>query len=226
MLEFKKLGWAIATIVLAVGSPNDAKATDIGHHTVNYWGTISNWDGTSTATWAVTENGCDTSSSSLTTAFASDNNGKGKGKGGRKEGTNCNSMSHIAFSDFLCDPSDLVWPDGTGEELYWTDIDAAECDSVTHFCLETVYRPNYGSSPPDGPGDWIKFSNHTTDPQTVQLEAGYTHVFSITFEDGGNYIIDQQSCTPTDDTCIVTHAAVKIGRTVVIGEVQAPGCLL
>ena len=205
MLEFKKLGWAIATIVLAVGSPNDAKATDIGHHTVNYWGTTDNLDGTSTATWAVTENGCDTISSSLTTAFSRDNNGKEKGgrKGGSKGGTNCNSMSHIAFSDFLCRAADLVWPDVTGEELYWTVTDAAGCDGV--FCLETVYQPNYGSSRPDGPGDWIKFSNHTTDPQTVQLEAGYTHVFSITFRDSGSYIIDQQSCTPTEDTsCIAT----------------------
>lgn len=223
MPRFKELGWAIVAMVLVVGSPNDAKATEIGHHTVNYWGTIFNLDGTSTATWAVTENGCDTSSSSLTTAFASDNNGKGKGGG--KGGTNCNSMSHIAFSDFLCDASDLVWPEGTGEELYWTVIDAAECDNVTHFCLETVYQPNYGSSPPDGPGDWIKFSYHRTDPQTVQLEAGYTHVFSLTFWDDGSYEYDDPSGAPRDDPSLVTNAAVKIGRTVVIGIVQAPRCV-
>ena len=134
------------------------------------------------------------------------------GNGGGKDGTNCNSMSHAAFSDFLCDPSALVWPDGTGDQLYETIIDEPECLDGQYTCLHTYYKPNYGASKPDGPGDWIKFSNHTSDPETEQLTAGNTHVFAISFYNTG-YDPDGEA-----------HAAIKIGKTVVIGVVPAPSC--
>lgn len=209
----------LAALLLVTTAADHAMAVPVGHHTVDYLGSVDNHDGTSTAFWAVTENGCDAGSSSfIDTSVGGENtngNGKGGGRGGGKGGTNCNSMSHAAFSDFLCYSSDLVWPDGTGEQLYWTVTDIEECINDTYACEGTVYKPNYGASRPDGPGDWVKFSNHTTEPETKQLSKGKTHVFDITFRDQGDYVHDGQ-----------IHIAIKIGRTVVIGDVTGPTCSL
>lgn len=188
---------------------------DVGHHTVHYLGTSDNGP-ISTAAWAITENGCADSSALSAEPRAAGGNGKGGGKGGGngggKDGKNCNSMSHAAFADFLCNPSALVWPDSTGEQLYETVTDEQECLNGQYTCLHTYYQPNYGASRPDGPGDWIKFSNHTSDPQTGQLSVGNTHVFAISFYNSG-YDPDGE-----------THVAIKIGKTVVIGLVPAPSC--
>jgi len=208
---------ALAVAVTVVGA-NHAAANTVGHHGVDYLGTMVNADGTSTALWAVTEHGCDGTSVDAPVSSSPQGNGKGNGRGGGggggKGGTNCNSMSHIAFSDFLCDPAHLLWPDGSGAELFWTVMDIVECVDGTYSCLSTVYKPNYGASRPDGAGDWIKYSNNTGgDPPTVQLETSFTHVFAITFVDGGQYVLDA-----------TINAAIKIGRTVVVEPVDGPSC--
>lgn len=202
---------------LAVGAED---IVEVGHHTVHYLGTThSVTDDISTASWAITENGCaDSSTLSAEPRVAGGNEkGNGKGKGGGKGGTNCNSMSHAAFSDFLCNSADLVWPDATGELLYETVTNEPECDEETgqYECQHTYYQPNYGPSRPDGPGDWIKFSNHTSDPQTEQLSAGSTHIFAISFDNfvGEEYFESE------------INVAIKIGKTVVIGVAPGPSCL-
>ncbi len=95
-------------------------------------------------------------------------------------------MSHVAFVDFFCDPSDLLIPNATEGDLYWTTLDQPECTNGTYNCLESVYTTNLGKSPPDGPGSWLKFST-SRDPETVQVAPGFTHIFELTFVDGGAY---------------------------------------
>lgn len=189
---------------------------EVGHHTVHYLGTTNNGE-ISIASWAITENGCADSSILSTEPSVAGGNGKGNGKGGGgKDGNNCNSMSHAAFKDFLCDPTDLVWPDVTGERLYETVTNEPECDEETgqYECQHTYYQPNYGPSRPDGPGDWIKFSNHTSDPQTEQLTTGNTHIFDISFYNNLGEDYDEGEA----------YVAIKIGKTVVLGLVSGPSC--
>jgi hypothetical protein len=204
-------------LVMVLAGAGSAAAVEIGHHTVRYLGTSFD-GGTATARWAVTENGCD---SSTTSALGGPIDINSRRAGG---GTNCNSMSHIAFADFLCDPADLLSPDAPGTELFWTQIDVPACIGGTLACRETVYQPGYGASRPDGPGDWIKFSTHNTEPKTVQLAKGFTHVFAVAFRDSGQYLYDDPSGAPVKDPRKVTNAAIKVGKVVVIGVVQAPAC--
>ena len=188
----------VLTILCGALISVSAFGVEIDHHTVDYLGTVNNGDGSSTAFWAVTENGC---------AVASSRARGGGGGGGKPPKNNCNSMSHFAVSDFLCDDADLVWP--LHGELFHTVI-VPDCANYT--CLETVYKFNTGRSKPDGPGDWFKYSNHTSDPQTVQLEKGSTHVFTVQFYNGGRY-----------DEGMVT-AAIKSGKKVPTGLVGGPTC--
>ncbi len=120
-------------------------------------------------------------------------------------------MSPVAFADFLCDPLDLLSPNATENDLYWTTLDQPECSNGSYDCLETVYTTNLGKSPPDGPGSWLKFST-SRDPETEQVAPGFTHIFEITFVDGGDYMLGSG------------HAAIKTGRTVTIGEIPSPVC--
>jgi hypothetical protein len=189
----------VLTILSGVLFSGSAFGVEIDHHKVVYLGTADNGDGSSTAFWAVTENGCAIASSRA--------RGRGGG-GGKPPKDNCNSMSHFAVSDFLCDDADLVWP--LHGELFYTVIVLDYCAYST--CLETVYKFNTGRSKPDGPGDWFKYSNHTSDPQTVQLEKDLTHVFTVQFYNGGRY-----------DEGMVT-AAIKSGKKVPTGLVGGPAC--
>jgi hypothetical protein len=65
----------------------------------------------------------------------------------------------------------MLWPDGTGTELYWTvDPELVEqCRTKNRLCSQRVYKPNYGRSKPDGPGIWIKYSTYAG---TFQIAAG------------------------------------------------------
>ena len=181
---------------------------EVDHHTVDYLGKVDNLDGSSTALWAVTENGCAETTTTTVTAQRGKGGGGGGG-GGKPEKENCNSMSHFAVSDFLCDEADLLWPQ-VGL-LYTTITDAPGC-GTTYNCLETVYNPGIGRSKPDGPGNWIKYSNHTSEPQTAQLAVGQTHVFGVTFYDDGRYIVGEDA----------VHAAIKSGKKVPVGVVDGP----
>ena len=195
MFGMRNLLWALAAILLVAGAPGRGGAVEVGHHTVDYLGTVFHADGSATATWAVTENGCE----------PADPGTKGKGKG-------CNNMSHFALSDSFCDDADLLWPDGTGGALYWTVTDVPQCGDDTYDCVGTVYKPNLGKSPPDGPGYWLKFSNHTTEPETEQLAVGFTHVFSVTFWDGEAYVYDDESGAPVEYPNHLATAAIKTGK--------------
>jgi hypothetical protein len=184
------------TILCSVLFSFSVFAEEIGHHTVDYLGTTGNADGSSTAFWAVTENGCAIASS------------KARGGGGGKPPKdNCNSMSHFAVSDFLCDDADLIWP--LHGELFNTVI-VPECNN--YACLQTVYKFNTGKSKPDGPGYWLKYSNHTSDPQTMQLKEGFTHIFTVQFYNGGGYSEGKVT------------AAIKSGKKVPTGSVDGPKC--
>ena len=177
----------------------------LAHHSVTYLGTATA-NGVSTARWAVTEHGC--GSAALVPRLASSMTGASTAAA--RKGTGCNSMSHIAFEDFVGSSPRLLlqsgpYIDGT---IFSTITDSPPCLTGAFTCLSTVYGQFYGASRPDGPGNWIKFS--TVNGETVALAAGKTHVFAILF-----------SCTYTEGTTVV---AIKSGNVVVKGSVPAPRC--
>ena len=178
----------------------------VGHHSVSYLGTATSGD-LSVAMWAVTENGCTSTSAMVSsgTAAVSASNGGGKG------GTNCNGMSHIAFQDFVGTSAALRLPGGAPY------VDGARFSTLTsvpacssYNCLGTVYGQYYGASRPDGPGNWIKYS--TINGETVTLAKGFTHIFAVTF-----------TCASTEETSI--DAAIKSGTLVAKARVRAPRCI-
>jgi hypothetical protein len=184
-----------ATQSTIIGETNVSCSAKVGHHTVYYLGAVYNSSGNSTtARWVVRDDGC---GSNLI-------NGR-KGNGG----TGCNSMSHVAFKDFLNSADDLLHP-VNGD--YYNDacIGIYACNNLnleTSNCRETIYTTYFGLSKPDGPGKWIKYS--TKNGYTVQLQANQTQVFHMILK--GNY---------TGEAAV--NVAIKSGNSVAFGSVLGP----